>query len=77
MRLIQLTLLLVFLAAVGTFAVQNGTATSVRFMNWEVKAPISLLVVGVYLLGMISGGVVGGFIWSSLRRVGERPGSTV
>ena len=72
MRFIQITLLLVFLAAVGTFALQNNTITSVQFLNWKIEAPISLLTVAIYVLGMISGGAVFGFIRLSLRRVAER-----
>ena len=76
MRFIQATLLLLFLAAVGIFALQNNNTTGVRFLNWGVQAPISVLVVGVYLLGMISGGAVFGFIRLSLRKVAERPVTT-
>ena len=73
MRFFQATLLLLFLMAVGIFALQNNELIAVKFLNWGVSAPISVLVVGVYVLGMISGGAVFGFIRLSLRRVSERP----
>ncbi len=76
MRFFQAMLLLLFLAAVGVFALQNNELIAVKFMNWGVTAPISILVVGVYILGMISGGAVFGFIRLSLRRVSERPASS-
>ena len=75
MRFIQATLLLVFLAAVAAFALQNNELIDLQFLGWGVRAPISILVVGVYLLGMISGGAVFGFIRRSLRTVSERPAS--
>ena len=74
MRLIQATLLLLFLGAVGIFALQNNNLIPVKFLNWAITAPTSVLVVGVYLLGMISGGAVFGFVRISLRRVAEQPG---
>ena len=76
MRLIQATLLLLFLAAVGVFALQNNNTTGIKFLSWGVQAPISVLVVGVYLLGMISGGAVFGLIRLSLRKIAERPATT-
>ena len=76
MRIIQATLLLLFLAAVGVFALQNNNTTNINFLNWGVSAPISVLVVGVYLLGMISGGAVFGLIRLSLRKISERPVTT-
>lgn len=73
MRLIQATLLLLFLGAVGIFALQNNELTPVKFLNWSITAPTSIMVVVIYLLGMISGGAVFGFIRLSLRRVAEQP----
>ena len=76
MRILQATLLLAFLAAVAIFALQNNELTRVTFLTWGVQAPISVLVVGVYVLGMISGGAVFGFVRRSLRKVAERPTPT-
>lgn len=73
MRFLQITLLLLFLGAVAIFALQNNQVVSLSFLNWEIRSPISLLAVGIYILGMISGGAVFGFIRLSLRRVSERP----
>lgn len=73
MRFLQITLLLAFLAAVAAFALQNNALVAVRFLAWGISAPISLLVVGVYLLGMISGGALIGFLRRSLRQVPESP----
>ena len=73
MRFLQATILIVFLGAVAAFALQNNTLTPVRFLTWGFSAPLSLLIVGVYLLGMISGGAVLGFVRRSLRKVSENP----
>ncbi len=73
MRIIQAILFLVFLGAVGLFAVQNTRSVTVDFWKWEVTGPVAAVVVAVYLLGMVSGWTVVAFVRRSLRRVGERP----
>jgi putative membrane protein len=73
MRVIQGALLLVFLGAVGLFAFQNTRSVTVGFWTWEVTAPVAIVIVAVYLLGMISGWTVVAFVRRSLRKVGEQP----
>lgn len=73
MRIIQAILFLVFLGAVGLFAVQNTRSITVEFWKWELTGPVAAVIVAVYLLGMISGWTVVAFVRRSLRRVGERP----
>jgi lipopolysaccharide assembly protein A len=73
MRFLQATLLIAFLAAVAAFALQNNALVEVQFLAWGFKAPQAVVIVGVYLLGMISGGAVFGFVRRSLRRVSEPP----
>jgi uncharacterized integral membrane protein len=58
MRYIQAGLLLLILAAMIIFAVQNTQAVNVRFLAWGVSAPLALAVLGTYILGMLSGGAV-------------------
>ena len=73
MRIFQAAILIIFLASIAAFALQNNALTRVRFLAWEISAPLSLMIVGVYLLGMISGGAVLGFVRRSIRRVSEHP----
>jgi uncharacterized integral membrane protein len=73
MRIIQAILFLVFLGAVGLFAVQNTRSVAVDFWTWELTAPVALVIVAVYFLGMLSGWTVVAFVGRSRRRVGERP----
>lgn len=74
MRTLQALLLLIFLAAVGLFAVQNTAATPVRFLDRSVTAPLALLIVGVYVLGMLSGWTVVSFLRRSIRGVSDDRG---
>jgi uncharacterized integral membrane protein len=73
MRVIQAALFLAFLGVVGLFAVQNTRSVTVDFWKWELTAPVALVIVAVYLLGMISGWTVVAFVRRSLRKVSERP----
>ncbi len=71
MRFIQAVLLLAFLLAVGLFAFQNTNTITVRFWNWQATGSVALVIVAVYVLGMLSGWTVVGFVRRSLRRVEE------
>ena len=73
MRFIQAAILLVFLAVVGMFAIQNTQSLTVQFLNWGLTSSVALLAVGIYFLGMLSGWTVVAFKSRSIRRVTERP----
>jgi NADH:ubiquinone oxidoreductase subunit 6 (subunit J) len=72
MRFIQAVILLVFLGAIGIFAIQNFHTTPVFFLHLEehprLHRPLS---VASYLLGMLSGWTVVAFLRRSIRRVSE------
>jgi len=68
-RILLGLLLLAFLGSVGVFAFQNTQPVTVRFLNWVVTAPVALLAVAVYLLGMASGWNVVAFVRRSIRAV--------
>ena len=72
MRFVHALLLLIFLAAVFLFAVQNTDAVTVRFLDRGASLPLALLILGVYLLGMLSGWSVLGLLNRLTRRVTER-----
>lgn len=73
MRYIQAVILLVFLAAIGVFALQNRDVITVNFLTWNISEPVAFLTVVVYFLGMLSGWTVVAFVRGSLRRVREHP----
>ena len=55
MRVIYLILLLIVLAAVVLFAVQNNEVVTLRYLDRGVTTTLPLLIAVVYLLGMLSG----------------------
>jgi uncharacterized integral membrane protein len=73
MRMICLLILLLILAAIGIFAVQNQEPITLHYLQQSVSCPLALLMGIVYLLGMVSGGTVFALVRRSLRRVTERP----
>ena len=73
MRFVQALVFLVFLGAVGMFAVQNTDVMKFNFGSWTLTGPVALLTIAVYLLGMLSGWTVVAFVTRSIRRVAEQP----
>ncbi len=74
MKYVLGVLLIVFLAAIAVFSLQNTQSVKVQFLNWGVTAPFALLAVAIYVIGMLSGGSVVGFLRRSIREVSaERP----
>jgi len=73
MRMFYFLILLFLLAAIGVFALQNREVVTLQYLDQSVACPLSLLIAVVYLLGMVSGWTVVGFVRRSVRRVAERP----
>jgi uncharacterized integral membrane protein len=72
MRILLLILLLLVFTALAIFAFQNHELVTLHFLRWSLAMPLSLLILGVYFLGMVSGWSVIGFVRKSMQRVAER-----
>ncbi len=75
MRILQAVLLLGFLTMVSVFAVQNRGEVTLSFLSWNLAAPVALLTISVYILGMLSGWTVVSLMTSSFRRAIQPPRS--
>jgi uncharacterized integral membrane protein len=65
MRWVYLTLLLIIIAIIVVFVVQNREDQTVEFLNQRITAPLAAYFAAAYFLGMWSGGtVVGFFKWA-------------
>jgi uncharacterized integral membrane protein len=62
MRWVYLVLLLVIVAMVVVFIAENRENETVTFFNQRITAPLSVIFLAVYFLGMWSGGTVVGFL---------------
>jgi uncharacterized membrane protein YciS (DUF1049 family) len=72
MSFVYFLILLIIVAAVVIFAVQNNETVTLQYLDRSVSTTLPLLIAAVYLLGMVSGWTVVGFLKRSLRRVTER-----
>lgn len=64
MRYVHLAIIVLLTAAVLSFKLQNLQAVTVQFFSFSMTIPVTLLIVGIYLLGMFTGGS----LWSLLKR---------
>ena len=72
MRILCLFILLIILAAVALFAVQNNETVTLHYLDRSISSSLPFLIAVVYLLGMLSGWTVVGFLKRSIQRVTER-----
>ena len=72
MRWFYLVLLLVIVTVFVVFIAQNHENETVTFFNQRITAPLSLMFVAVYFLGMWSGGTVVGFVKRAYQHATER-----
>jgi lipopolysaccharide assembly protein A len=71
MRLLSGLFLLLLVGGVGYLAYENNRDTSLNAWTWRADVPLPALVVGVYLLGMVSGWWMVGLMKRSWQRVTE------
>jgi putative membrane protein len=55
-RWLYLIVIIVFVAAIVLFAIQNLGLVTTSFLGFAVRAPLAVLAVTVYILGAITGG---------------------
>jgi uncharacterized membrane protein YciS (DUF1049 family) len=72
MRVFWILVLLIIVLAVGLFGWQNDQAVTLHYLDRSMTQPLYLLIGVVYLLGMVSGWSVVGFLKRSVQRVTER-----
>ena len=67
MRYVYIALIVVFTIAVLSFKIQNLDSATVTLFSASVTLPVSVLVVGVYVLGMLTGGFLVSLVRSWVR----------
>jgi len=63
MRWFHMTVVAVLAVALLIFALQNLQSVTVAFLGFSISAPLAILFIVIYLLGMATGGS----IWSLAR----------
>jgi len=73
MRWIHIGLIIAFVAIMMILALQNLASVTMSFLSFRISAPLAVVAVVVYLLGMATGGS----LWALMRWAWEgRKGSS-
>jgi uncharacterized integral membrane protein len=72
-RYVYLSLVVLFVAVLLVFALSNLASATLSFLGWQVTAPLGFMILGVYALGMITGGSVLSFLRHSLHEATAKP----
>jgi lipopolysaccharide assembly protein A len=67
MRWAYLIIVIVFLAALVVFGVQNLQMATMSFLGFSLSAPLVVLAVVVYVLGAVTGGSLYALLRKSVR----------
>jgi lipopolysaccharide assembly protein A len=70
-RLVYIALIVAFTGLVLLFKFQNLDTVTVSLFTASVTLPVSILVFGVYALGMLTGGFVLSLVRTWIKRIGE------
>jgi putative membrane protein len=73
MRYLYIAVNVLLLVLVVVFAIQNLSMVTVSFLGVSLTLPVALLVVLVYILGMVSGSAVFGFVRAAIQRARQVP----
>jgi len=66
-RTLSMLVLILFAATVGLFCAQNLVDVKLTYLKWQLTAPLPMLALLIYLLGMVSGWAVVGFLRKTIR----------
>jgi len=67
MRWFYLILVVLIAAATLVFCVQNRDFVTMSFLNFSIRAPLSILAAVVYVLGAVTGGSLFALLRKSVR----------
>ncbi|HYG41381.1 MAG TPA: DUF1049 domain-containing protein [Bordetella sp.] len=73
MRYLYIVLIVLFTAIVLSFKIQNFESVTLSLWSSTLTLPASILVIGVYILGMFTGGFLLSLLRSVLRGAAARP----
>ena len=76
MRFLWFLLFLIFVAIIGVFAYLNSDDAAINYPDQSfsiqsIHLPMSVLIAGVYVLGMLTGWTVVGFLKRTVQHVTE------
>jgi uncharacterized integral membrane protein len=77
MRFIWFLIFLIIVAIIGVFAFENSDPVAINYLDQSLSVqsihlPMSVLIGGIYVLGMLTGWTVVGFLKQTVQHVTER-----
>ena len=77
MRYLWFLIFLIFVAIIGVFAFENSDPVAINYLDQSLSVqsihlPMSVLIGGIYVLGMLTGWTVVGFLKQTVQHVTER-----
>jgi uncharacterized membrane protein YciS (DUF1049 family) len=69
-------ILLILLTAIGVFVFQNRGNVTLNYLDRTLTTSLAMLIGATYVLGMITGWTVLGFLRRSIHRVSQAPPRT-
>ncbi len=77
MRWFHLSIIVIFALAIIIFALQNLEPVTIAFLGFSLRAPLAIIVVVIYLLGMATGSTLLHVLRKSVSAArGHGPGAT-
>ncbi|PTX10600.1 DUF1049 domain-containing protein [Achromobacter mucicolens] len=73
MRYLYIVLIVLLTAMVLSFKIQNFDSVTLTLWTSTITMPTSVLVIGVYVLGMLTGGFLLSLLRSAFRGAASRP----
>ncbi|HEV8069642.1 MAG TPA: LapA family protein [Planctomycetaceae bacterium] len=73
MRMLYGIILLILLTAIGVFVFQNRGNVTLNYLDRTLTTSLAMLIGATYVLGMITGWTVLGFLRRSIHRVSQAP----
>lgn len=73
MRYVYILLIVVVTGAVLLFKIQNFSAVTVSFLGASMTMPVSILIAAIYILGMLTGSAVFGFLRTWAKGAMQKP----
>jgi uncharacterized integral membrane protein len=73
MRYLYIVLIVLLTAIVLSFKIQNFDSVTLSLWTSTITLPASILVIGVYVLGMFTGGFLLSLLRSAFRGAASRP----
>ncbi len=68
MQIVKFLILAVFVIFFIVFAFQNFESVTISIYKYSITLPLAVTAIGIYILGMLTGGL----LWSTLKKLARK-----